>query len=392
MSSKLSPQGGRGTAPNLSEVDRIEGPFETNVPERTRGLMARLFARREKQADVERRSAPSGGAPTPAGEAVGAAPPKRRRLSLALQGGGAFGAFTWGVLDRLLEADEIDFDAVSGASAGAINAVLLASGLARGGRDEARASLDRFWHALGECPVRVPLLSQEIVVAAMSQLSPYQFNPLDVSRLRDLLEEEVDFEAVRTQRPIRLLISATRVHDGALRVFRTKAVTLDVVLASACLPRLHHAVNIHGEPHWDGGYAANPPLIPVVAVSGTPNVLVVQLVPTDHADLPVTKSEIEKRLGQITFNAPLQKELAAISLASKLIRTDQGAWHSRLTEKIKALRLERISAEEHVEGLSDLSSLNTDVGFLLHLRDRGRAAADAWLTVEADRLEELAAA
>ena len=163
MSSKLSPHGGRGPAPNLSEVDRIEGPFETNVPERTRGLMARLFARREKQADVERRTAPSGGAPTPAGEAVGAAPPKRRRLSLALQGGGAFGAFTWGVLDRLLEADEIDFDAVSGASAGAINAVLLASGLARGGRDEARASLDRFWRALGECPVRVPLLSQEIV-------------------------------------------------------------------------------------------------------------------------------------------------------------------------------------------------------------------------------------
>ena len=140
MSSKLSPHGGRGPAPNLSEEDRIEGPFETNVPERTRGLMARLFARREKQADVERRTAPSGGAPTPAGEAVGAAPPKRRRLSLALQGGGAFGAFTWGVLDRLLEADEIDFDAVSGASAGAINAVLLASGLARGGRDEARAS------------------------------------------------------------------------------------------------------------------------------------------------------------------------------------------------------------------------------------------------------------
>ena len=205
MSSKLSPHGGRGPAPNLSEVDRIEGPFETNAPERTRGLMARLFARREKQADVERRTAPSGGAPTPAGEAVGAAPPKRRRLSLALQGGGAFGAFTWGVLDRLLEADEIDFDAVSGASAGAINAVLLASGLARGGRDEARASLDRFWRALGECPVRVPLLSQEIVAAATSQLSPYQFNPLDVNRLRDLLDEEVDFEAVRTKRPIRLL-------------------------------------------------------------------------------------------------------------------------------------------------------------------------------------------
>jgi len=165
-----------------------------------------------------------------------------------------------------------------------------------------------------------------------------------------------------------------------------------VVLASACLPRLHHAVNIHGEPHWDGGYAANPPLIPLVAVSDTPNVLVVQLVPTDQAELPVTKSEIEKRLGQITFNAPLQKELAAISLASKLIRTEEGARHSRLAEKIKALRLERISAEEHVEGLSDLSALDTDASFLLHLRDRGRAAADAWLTAESDALADAIAA
>ncbi len=304
---------------------------------------------------------------------------ERKRLSLALQGGGAFGAFTWGVLDRLLEEEDIAFDAISGASAGAINAVLLASGLARGGRDEARASLERFWRAVGDSSVKNLFLHPEIVVATAAQLSPYQFNPLDVNLLRDLLAREIDFEAVRTQAPVRLLVSATRVHDGALRVFRTKAISLDVVLASACLPRLHHAVNIHGEPHWDGGYAANPPVIPLVAASETPNVLVVQLMPTDHAGLPVTKAEIDKRLGQITFNAPLQKDLEAIAMMGQLVRSEGEPKTSRLGRKIHALRLHSISAEDHVAGLSELSVLKTDWGFLTRLRDQGRAAAEAWL-------------
>ena len=186
-------------------------------------------------------------------------PGDERRLSLALQGGGAFGAFTWGVLDRLLEEDDLELDAISGASAGAINAVLLASGLAKGGPDEARASLERFWTSVGESAAKNLFLHPELVVATASQLSPYQFNPLELNPLRDLLAQEVDFEAIRTRSPVRLLVSATRVQDGAVRVFRTKAISLDVVLASACLPRLHHAVDIHGEPHWDGGYAANPP-------------------------------------------------------------------------------------------------------------------------------------
>src|SRR5690349_17391652 len=193
-------------------------------------------------------------APEPSGD--------MRRLSLALQGGGAFGAFTWGVLDRLLEEDDLELDAVSGASAGAINAVLLASGLAKGGPDEARASLGRFWTSVGESSARNLFLHPELVVATASQLSPSQFNPLELNPLRDLLAQEVDFEAIRAHSPVRLLVSATRVQDGAVRVFRTKAISMEVVLASACLPRLHHAVEIHGEPHWDGGYAANPPVIP----------------------------------------------------------------------------------------------------------------------------------
>src|SRR3954470_18759334 len=308
-------------------------------------------------------------------------PGSTRRLSLALQGGGAFGAFTWGVLDRLLEEDDLALDAVSGASAGAINAVLLASGLAKGRPDEARASLGRFWASVGECRAKNLFLHPELVLATASQLAPYQFNPLELNPLRDLLAQEVDFEAVRARSPVRLLISATRVQDGAVRVFRTKAISLDVVLASACLPRLHHAVDINGEAHWDGGYAANPPLIPLVGASRASDVLLVQLIPADHAGLPVTKSEIDKRLGQITFNGPLQKELEAIGMMKNLLR-QEGQPTSRLGRKIQSLRLHHLSAEEHVEGLSQASVLNTDRGFLTHLRDQGRAAAETWLSDE----------
>src|SRR5829696_598653 len=307
-----------------------------------------------------------------------------RRLSLALQGGGAFGAFTWGVLDRLLEEDELELDAVSGASAGDINAVLLASGLAKGGADEARASLERFWSGVGASASKNLFLHPELVVATASQLSPYQFNPLELNPLRDLLAQEVDFEAIQTRSPVRLLLSATRVQDGAVRVFRTKAISMEVVLASACLPRLHHSVNIQGEAHWDGGYAANPPVIPLVGASGTSEVLLVQLIPTDHAGLPVTKSEIDKRLGQITFNAPLQKELEAIGMMKKLLRKE-GLPSSRLGRKVDSLQLHHLSAEDHVDGLSQASVLNTDWNFLTDLRDQGRAAAEAWLATRSER-------
>jgi NTE family protein len=212
-------------------------------------------------------------------------------------------------------------------------------------------------------------------------MSPYQFNPLELNPLRDLLAQEVDFEAIRTRSPVRLLVSATRVQDGAVRVFRTKAISMEVVLASACLPRLHHAVDIHGEAHWDGGYAANPPVIPLVGASRTSDVLLVQLIPTDHAGLPVTKSEIDKRLGQITFNAPLQKELEAIGMMKTLLRKE-GEPTSRLGRKVDSLQLHHLSAEDHVDGLSQASVLNTKWDFLSHLRDQGRGAADAWLAEE----------
>src|SRR5215210_4382860 len=211
--------------------------------------------------------------------------PNPKRMSLALQGGGAYGAFTWGVLDRLLE-EKISFDAVSGASTRAINAALLASGLAKDGPDGARATLEAFWTKLSRLGILNRLLPSEVLQAAsaLGVGSPYQFNPLDLNPVRDLLAHEIDFDAIQTSAPVRLLVSATRVSDGALRIFREQDITLDVVLASACVPQLYHAVSINGELHWDGGFAANPPLIELIGASKVSDVLLVQIIPMNGAD------------------------------------------------------------------------------------------------------------
>ena len=307
---------------------------------------------------------------------------KTRRISLALQGGGAFGAFTWGVLDALLADDTIALDTISGASAGAMNAVVLASGLARGGRAEARASLERYWRkvsTMAELARINPFVPSGRMLAAIAPtVSPYDLNPLDLNPLRDLLEAEVDFEAVRAKAPVRLLVATTRVRDGALRIFRNKAITPDVVLASACLPHLHHAVSIEGEPHWDGGYAANPPLMPLVTASRAADVLVVQIIPTSHAKLPRTAPDIDKRLNQITFSSSLQKDLEALGMMTKLSRAEGGGGSSRLSRKLQRLRLHHIAAEDHVAGLSGRGFQRADWAFVTELHDQGRAAAAAW--------------
>ena len=306
-----------------------------------------------------------------------------RRVSLALQGGGALGAFTWGVLDRLLE-ENTSFDAVSGASAGAMNAVLLASGLARGGVDEARACLERFWRKVSEAGSRSRiLLSNPLLTAVATQLSPYQFNPLDLNPLRAILAEEVDIEAVRARAPLRLLLGATRVRDGELRIFRNEELTHDVVLASACLPHLHQAVLIDDEPHWDGGYVANPPLLPLVTATETSELLVVQIIPANGAERPRTSPQIDKRLNQITFSSSLQRELEAVSMMRRLARESEGG-NSELGNKLSSLRLHRLVAEEHVDDLSDLGLQDTDWSVLRRLRDRGRGAADAWLASQSE--------
>src|SRR4051794_5779650 len=260
------------------------------------------------------------------------------------------------------------------------HAVLLASGLAQGGPEEARASLERFWRKVSKAGQLSRLASSNAALPIIPpRLSPYEFNPFDLNPLREILAGEVDFDAVRTDAPVRLLLGTTRVSDGALRIFRTEEVTEDVVLASACLPHLHHAVTIDGEAYWDGGYAANPPLIPLVTATKASDVLVVQIVPSNGSELPTTSSEIDKRLNQITFSSSLQKDLEALAMMTKLSQAEREPSNSRLGRKLQRLQLYRIAAEDHVNGLSGSKFTDTDWAFLLHLRDQGRAAADTWL-------------
>ncbi len=299
------------------------------------------------------------------------APWPPEKLSLALQGGGAFGAFAWGVLDRLLEESGIEFDAVSGSSAGAVNAVLLASGMIDGGREGARARLSRFWRQVSQAAA---LASPSSPISAgleliMRMMSPYQFNPFNVNPLRDALAAEVDFPRLRERSAIKLLLGATRVRDGSLRILTNPELTVDAVLASACLPLLHHAIELDGEPYWDGGYAANPPLIPLVHASETSHILIVQVTPNMSNRLPKTTSEIAARIEQIQFNATLNTELEALKYG-KII----GA-----ADKLRRLRIGRISADDHFGGFAAESAANIRWDFLERLHLGGRAAAEAWL-------------
>jgi NTE family protein len=308
-----------------------------------------------------------------------------RRMSLALQGGGSFGAFTWGVLDRLLEEPDVTFDTVSGTSAGAINAVLLAAGLAEGGPRAARGKLARFWERLSRTASFGPFGSASGFASGAGSfsfwtrlLSPYQYNPLDLNPLRAMLQEEVDFERLRRTAPIGLLIAATRVCDGRARIFREAEITAETVLASASLPLYHHAVKIDDVAYWDGGYSVNPPLLDLVTASVAPDVLVVQITPMRSAAVPTTSQDIIRRLDQITFNASLQTEIETLAWHAARSRKLSGLL-SREGRKLRRLKLHRIAAEEEFTGLSEASASNLDWHFLSKLRDNGRDAATAWL-------------
>jgi NTE family protein len=319
-----------------------------------------------------------------------------RTLSLALQGGGSFGAFTWGVLDALLADGRIGFEAISGASAGAVNAVLLASGLATGGRAGARAALDRFWRRLGQSGARglpgIPTAALKTPDASLffwtRFLSPYQFNPLDLNPLRAALLEEVDFAALRRQ-PLGLMIAATRVRDGRSRIFTNADISVEAVLASTCLPLLNQAVTLDGEDYWDGGYVANPPLMRLVAGSRARDVLLVQITPTVARETPTTSQDIMKRVDRIAFSAPLQTEIEDLS---RICEMSRGLWGLASPEgrRLRRLRLHRVTAESELAELVDASAANLDRAFLERLRDAGRGAAESWLRSAAAHSRPLA--
>jgi NTE family protein len=320
---------------------------------------------------------PNGGPRTAAPQHWNSVRATERRLSLALQGGGSFGSFTWGVLDRILD-EGVLLDAVSGTSAGALNAVLLASGLAEGGPEEAKRKLARFWKRASEAaPPHVG--NHTILKLTAGMVSPYMLNPLGLNPLRDLLSDEIDFDHLRAARPLPLLIAATRVSDGRLRLFRQDEVTLDAVLASCCLPRLHHAVEIDGEAYWDGGFSSNPPLRQLATDTGAEDILLVQLLPEHAVGTPRGGAEITRRLDGIAFNEPLLKEIEGLEDLRALC-DEQTVMPSKLCRKISKLRMHRIVAENAVPALSNESPLDVDWKLLTLLHDAGVAAADRWLT------------
>jgi NTE family protein len=324
-------------------------------------------------------------------------------LDLALQGGGSHGAYTWGVLDRLLEDDSLEFAGISGTSAGAMNAVALAAGLMEGGREGARRTLRHFWTQVGAhspfaafqpwwAGLAMPGLQswqrwmRESAAwwgrSLAQSLSPYGFNPLNLNPLRRILEDTVDFERVRRCHKTRLFIAATRVSTGELRVFRQDELSADVVLASACLPMLFQAVDIDGEPYWDGGYAGNPSLMPLIQESPADDLLLVQINPRQRPERPTQAAEILDRINEITFNASLLKELRAVQMLKNLIAEEGRPGHhyrNPLFARVEALRVHRIDGDEVLRDLGAGTKLRTDPAFLWQLFDKGRAAADAWL-------------
>ena len=301
-----------------------------------------------------------------------------RQLSLALQGGGSFGAFTWGVLERLLEQPDCDFDAISGASVGAVNAVLLACGLVEGGREGARKRLARFWNQIAtEASFRSLMLvggfspAGSAVAFGPTLRSPH-FDPFDLDPLRQALARDIQFSALTAPGCPKLLIAATRIRDGAQHIFGNAEITADVLLASTCPPLVHCAVEIDGEAYWDGSYSANPPVVRLVQASQTSDILVVQVTPARDSYVPITMAAIDRRLDQITANAALNAEIAAIE------------WARGGTASLP-LRLSRIAAEDEIEGLSQRSSADLGRGFVRLLHRSGRDAADRWLRGTTER-------
>ena len=313
-------------------------------------------------------------------------------VNLALQGGGAHGAFTWGVLDQLLADGRIAIDGISGASAGAVNAMMLADGLARGGPDEARQRLADFWRAAsfgGALPelqreaiervfAFVPRQSSPVPwLGALSRYwSPYELNPLNINPLKNLIGRFVDFSLVRSDTRRELFISATNVDSGEQRVFSRSEMTPEVVMASACLPLMFQAVEIDGVPYWDGGYSGNPSLLPFLRATSTEDILIVQINPLERGGAPTSARDIMTRLHELTFNAPLLAELRALKLAERLI-TEGGLPRGTAPGQYRRLRLHRIIMD--AGALDDRSKLNNDYDFFDRLRQRGQAAAQRFL-------------
>lgn len=323
-------------------------------------------------------------------------------INLALQGGGAHGAFTWGVLDYLLEDGRLSIESISATSAGAMNAAVLAYGYSVGGSSGARERLHEFWQkvsAAGELysPARAlpwerwfkPLSmdyspSYHAFQALSRTFSPYQFNPLNFNPLRDVLSSVIDFNALsECEVGIKLHISATNVRTGKIRVFTDAEISADAVLASACLPFLFQAVEIDGEHYWDGGYMGNPAIFPIIYSSASKDVVLVHVNPIERPQLPVTASDIFNRINEISFNSSLMREMRAIAFVTRLI--DAGHLDANTYSR---MRIHAVRNDADMARLGVASKFSPDWAFLTGLRDAGRAEAAKWLAGTFDLIGE----
>ena len=321
-------------------------------------------------------------------------PGPRKRVNLALQGGGAHGAFTWGVLDALLQDGRLEIEGLSGTSAGAMNAAVLICGFAGGGPEVARTRLAAFWKAVsidgGSMSGQRMLLDMFLGTwgwgggaswLPLAVPSPSTFNPLDINPLRDVVSDHIDFDALRRYEPMKLFVAATNVHTGKVRVFRRPELTMDMLMASAALPSLFKAVEVDGESYWDGGYMGNPVLFPFFTETQTEDIILVQINPIVRQELPRSAQDIQERVNEITFNASLLHEIRAIDFVRRLI--DQG----RLKEThYKRIRLHRIEENGALNAFGASSKLKADWDFFQALHALGVKAGRRFLKAHFDMI------
>ncbi|NBO19401.1 MAG: patatin-like phospholipase family protein [Proteobacteria bacterium] len=314
-----------------------------------------------------------------------------KKVNLALQGGGAHGAFTWGVLDRLLEVDDLVIEGISGTSAGAMNAAMLVNGYMQGGREGAKQALETFWWRISKAAAFSPLHQNRLERALVGynmdmspvyhwfdvlsrMFSPYELNPMNINPMRGILDDMLDMQAIQACSAIRLFITATHVASGQARVFKCDEITTDVLMASACIPFLFQAAEINGEYYWDGGYMGNPAIWPLIYNCQSEDVILVQINPIHDDLLPRSASEIINRLNEITFNSSLVAEMRAIAFVTKLLDT------GKLSGKeYKRMRMHLVYAADEMHNLNASSKLNADWDFFQYLRAIGRKAADGFL-------------
>ncbi len=319
---------------------------------------------------------------------------RRRALNLALQGGGAHGALTWGVLDALLEDGRFDIDGVSGTSAGAMNAVVLAQGLMDGGAQGARMALDRFWHAVAAAaPPGLSLArGQGVETAPMVRLmmqwtqyfTPAQINPLGLDPLADIVRKQIDFERLRRKSPIKLFIAATQVRTGKLKIFRNAQIRPEVLLASACLPTLQRTVMVDGEPYWDGGYAGNPTVFPLFYECHSPDTLLVLLNPLERKHLPDTAAEIAGRVAEVGFNAAFLREMRMFALLqSQLPKRWLGFSLSALERRLRRAHFHMVDGGQALIDYDPGTKLTAGLPLFGKLKALGQQHGKAWLAAHA---------